>query len=80
VGDDVDLSGWEEKAQFQREARRCPSGGAEEASMAIKVLRGSTQNCKRHLSVLGLAAIAGFNPNPPPIRVRRGIPQPDIEL
>jgi hypothetical protein len=48
--------------------------------MAIKVLRGSTQNCKRHLSVLGLAAIAGFNPNPPPIRVRRGIPQPDIEL
>jgi hypothetical protein len=29
----VDPSGWEEKAQFQREARRCPSGGAEEASM-----------------------------------------------
>jgi hypothetical protein len=44
TGDGVDPSGWEEKAQFQREARwwrrrRCRSGVAETASMSMVAIR-----------------------------------------
>jgi hypothetical protein len=44
TGDGIDPSGWEEKAQFQREARRwrrrrCRSGVAETASMSMVAIR-----------------------------------------